>query len=231
MRKTFTEEDKKFISDNYQTMSIRDIASKLARSEDVIKAYASSKGIKKVRLKVGDIFGKLTVIEKLGTGNNGGIKWKCSCECGNISECESYTLTSGHSSSCGCGRIEAISSNKGFISGTWYGSIKKNAKARKLEFLVSQEYLNNLLIKQDHKCAISGLPIEIKIGRRSKETTASLDRIDNSKPYTEENVQFVHKHINYMKWTHNQDYFLALCRIITIKQDEIIYANSGSTYS
>jgi hypothetical protein len=226
----FTEEEKKFISDNYQTMSIRDIASKLGRSEGVIKVYASSKGINKIKVRIGDIFGKLKVVDRNIETTKNGIMWICECECGNKSTCATNTLTSGHSSSCGCGRIEAISSNIGFISGTWYGSIKKNAKARGLEFLVSQEYLNNLLIKQDHKCALSGLPIEIKFGRGNKETTASLDRIDNSKPYTEENVQFVHKHINYMKWTHDQDYFLALCRIITIKQDEIIYANSSSTY-
>lgn len=231
MRKPFTEEDKKFIVDNYQTMSIREIANTLERSEGVIKAYASSKGFKKgSKVKVGDVFGKLTVHERIGIGKNGGINWKCNCECGNYSECESYTLTSGHSTSCGCGRIEAISSNVGFISGTWFGSIKKNAKTRGLDFLVSQEYLNELLIKQNHKCAISGLPIEIKIGRQSKETSASLDRIENSKPYTEDNVQFLHKHINYMKWIHNQDYFISLCRIIVEKQDKIIYANSSSNY-
>jgi hypothetical protein len=228
MRKPFTEEEKKFIADNYQAMSIRDIANKLGRSEGVIKVYTSSKGIKKqCKVKIGDIFGKLRVIENIGNSSNGGIKWKCICECGNESECETYTLSSGHSSSCGCGRIDAISSNVGFISGTWFGSIKKNAKARNLDFLVTQEYLNSLLIKQNHKCAISGLPIEIKIGRANLETTASLDRIDNTKPYTEDNVQFLHKHVNYMKWTHSQDYFLDICRII-IKNQEEIYANSSS---
>lgn len=232
MRRPFTEEEKKFIIDNYQTMSIRDIASRLGRSEGVIKSYASSKSINKVKVKIGDTFGKLKVINReIETHKTRGIIWICECECGNKSTCTTNTLTSGHSTSCGCGRIEAISSNVGFISGTWYGAIKKNAKVRNIEFLVSQEYLNNLLIRQEHKCALSGLPIEIKFGRGNKETTASLDRIDNSKPYTEENVQFVHKHINYMKWTHDQDYFLALCRIVTIKQDEIIYANSSSTYS
>lgn len=42
--------------------------------------------------------------------------------------------------------------------------------------------------------------------------TFSLDRIDNNKGYEEDNVQFLHKNINYMKWTHNQDDFIELCR-------------------
>lgn len=43
------------------------------------------------------------------------------------------------------------------------------------------------------------------------ETTASLDRIDNTKGYLEDNVQFVHKDINRMKWAHSQQYFIELC--------------------
>jgi hypothetical protein len=48
----------------------------------------------------------------------------------------------------------------------------------------------------------------------SVEHTASLDRIDSSKGYCEDNVQWVHKDINRMKNTFDQDYFISLCKLI-----------------
>lgn len=52
----------------------------------------------------GQIFGKLLVIER--DLKYGGFKqetrWKCVCECGNISSVRSYCLRKGHTKSCGC---------------------------------------------------------------------------------------------------------------------------------
>jgi hypothetical protein len=42
--------------------------------------------------------------------------------------------------------------------------------------------------------------------------TASLDRIDSSKGYEEGNIQWVHKHINFMKRTYSQEYFIDMCK-------------------
>ena len=45
-------------------------------------------------------------------------------------------------------------------------------------------------------------------------TTASLDRIDSTKGYFIENVQWVHKYVNIMKWhTANQE-FIEWCKLI-----------------
>ena len=42
--------------------------------------------------------------------------------------------------------------------------------------------------------------IEIKFKKRHNDSkTASLDRIDSSKGYTEDNIQWVHKDVNQMK--------------------------------
>jgi len=48
-----------------------------------------------------------------------------------------------------------------------------------------------------------------------RETTASLDRINNDLGYIEGNVQWVHKDVNRMKWAFTQDRFLELCCLIT----------------
>lgn len=110
----------------------------------------------------------------------------------------------------------------GEISGGQYGRIKKCAKHRNLEFLVTKEFLWELFLKQDRKCALSGLPLNFKSEYKNSSTgicrfldttkiTASLDRIDSSKGYTEDNVQWVHKILNTMKSTLSNDVFLSVC--------------------
>lgn len=63
-----------------------------------------------------------------------------------------------------------------------YNKIKQSAIKRKIEFNVSVDYLWNLFLKQNKRCAITNDVIhDFK--------TASLDRIDSSKGYIESNVQ------------------------------------------
>lgn len=58
-------------------------------------------------IKVGDVFGNLTVIKDLGlfpyynTGRNR-RKYLCQCKCGSITEVWGNSIKSGHKSSCGC---------------------------------------------------------------------------------------------------------------------------------
>lgn len=47
-------------------------------------------------------FGKLTVIDSAPNDKHGNKRWKCQCECGNITFVDSHTLVSGRSKSCGC---------------------------------------------------------------------------------------------------------------------------------
>ena len=65
-----------------------------------------------------------------------------------------------------------------------FNRIKSKSMIRKIEFNLTIEYLWNLYITQNRKCAITGseLPNILE---------ASLDRIDSSKGYIEGNVQWV----------------------------------------
>ena len=51
--------------------------------------------------------------------------------------------------------------------------------------------------------------------RHSSETTASLDRIDSTKGYVENNVQWTLKKINIMKNVFSQKEFIYLCNKVS----------------
>lgn len=50
-------------------------------------------------------------------------RWNCICDCGNIACVPSYKLTSGHTSSCGCYKIETTKTNgqKNLVHGNGHG--------------------------------------------------------------------------------------------------------------
>lgn len=103
------------------------------------------------------------------------------------------------------------------ISGSQFGSIKRAAKLRDITFEITIEQLWDLFVKQDGKCALSGL--ELILSKTDEEringgTTASLDRIDSNKAYTINNVQWVHKMVNRMKSNFSENDFLYLCSLI-----------------
>ena len=55
-----------------------------------------------MRIKEGDRFGHLTVIERNGKSNDGHYMWLCKCDCGNEVTVRGNNLTSGHTTTCDC---------------------------------------------------------------------------------------------------------------------------------
>lgn len=107
------------------------------------------------------------------------------------------------------------------IPKTYITLVKKNAIRRNIEYNLSNEDLWNLYVKQNKKCKISNLEINFYIRTRDRKSgTASLDRIDSSKGYTIDNVQWVHKDINFMKQQYSQEYFINICKIIAENNKE-----------
>lgn len=81
-------------------------------------------------------------------------------------------------------------------------NVKRRANIKKIAFELTEDFLINLLeVKQKNLCAVTNCPIKIRHYKESATLydTASLDRIDNTKGYTMNNVQWVMLGINYMK--------------------------------
>lgn len=68
------------------------------------------------------------------------------------------------------------------------------------EYSISEKDLINQFNKQNGLCYYTGLRLEF--GQKQKDRnqqTASIDRLDNAKGYTTDNIVWCHKHINLMK--------------------------------
>ena len=71
-------------------------------------------------IQIGDRFSKLKVVAFVGVNKNRKRVWLCRCDCGNLLNVVSGHLLSGHSTSCGCTRLQnSIKATK--LSNTRHG--------------------------------------------------------------------------------------------------------------
>ena len=225
----YTSEEDTFIIENYGKIPADKIAKELNRSKSSVYTRARALKLTKKTPRVGNLsgktFGMLKVLKPLETTRNGHKRYLCECSCGCEKQVLATHLVSGKIRSCGCLNKKTGSEHFNFdgygeIHRSIYNAYKNSATNRykhqtrkKIPFEFSIEYLWGLFLDQDRKCNISG--IEIYFGQKNNsDKTASLDRIDSSKGYIEGNVQWVHKDVNMMKRTFDQDYFIDLCKKI-----------------
>lgn len=187
----------------------------------------------RTQCKVGEKYGKLTILKSWTQKFENHSKERvceCKCECGEIVIVRARYIRKGHKRSCGC--LHKVNNHnhhawKGYgeISMTEWNGIKGSSKRRKrhIPFCLTIENAWDLFIKQERKCSLSG--VEIGFSQRNKRrygaetNTASLDRIDSSKGYTIDNVQWVHKIVNIMKMSLPQDEFIQWCHIIAANKE------------
>lgn len=166
--------------------------------------------------------GRLAVIEPAYRKDKY-IYWRCLCECGQERFYTTGNLTQGTLRSCGCLRSNGGKTHKnwsgcGDVSASLFCKIREQAKRRSVPFNISLEYVSNLYEKQNHRCAITNLELEMPFNAKAIShggLTASLDRIDSSQGYIEGNVQWVHKDINMMKQQFTQEHFIKMCSLVT----------------
>tara|TARA_Y100000310_G_C20652682_1_gene800307 strand:- start:1349 stop:1999 length:651 start_codon:yes stop_codon:yes gene_type:complete len=176
----------------------------------------------------GQRFGYLEVIRMDHLPNDKRREYKAVCNCYNCGKTDYWVfplhLRRGQKS-CGClkgnrktGKDRNNYTGYGDITGTIWGKIKTGARRRKLEMSVTIEEAWKLFEEQNKKCALSGLPITMKDGKRRK-GTASLDRKNNIKGYIKGNVQWIHRNINIIKHSCSQEYFVNICRRVVNNKD------------
>jgi hypothetical protein len=100
---------------------------------------------------------------------------------------------------------------------TYYKKIESNAKKRGLEFNIDIDYLYNLYLNQNKKCALTGVDINIvstSVRVKYHLNTASLDRINSDVGYVIGNVRWLHKSINQLKSDLSDDDLIYMCNLI-----------------
>lgn len=185
----------------------------------------------------GNIIGDYYVICRGPNSKGNGTRFWCECKCGKIELKFSTHLINSKVKSClQCAMdkhsVESFS-GVGEISHYYWYQLQRGAAGEKSsrasrqirKFEVSIEDAWDLFLSQNRKCALSGLPLKfVTVGRsnkqRMKEQTASLDRIDSTKDYTIDNVQWVHKDVNRMKNIFDQEYFIDMCKKIAKNHGE-----------
>lgn len=101
-------------------------------------------------------------------------------------------------------------------------SAKTRASKKELDFNITEQTINDLIIKQNNKCAYSGIEF---VNDGSNIRSLSIDKIDPTKGYTEDNIQLVCSIVNMMKSNLQEDEFLEIINKIydvsikNIKQD------------
>jgi uncharacterized C2H2 Zn-finger protein len=194
------------------------------------------------KFRIGEKFQNLTILSepKLYKGNS---YYKVKCDCGHIFRTGHSTLSSKSKENSkslpycrACFSVDKRAKKRNtmvsdHISQTCYHKIHKQANDRGIKFNVTPQDLEDLLIAQDFKCALSGIKLQLSLNFQKKEDreyhTASLDRIDSTKPYEKGNIQWVHKDINYMKCDFTQKEFLNYCQLIV--NNKLISSQAQST--
>lgn len=160
--------------------------------------------------------------------------WLFQCDCGNIKilDPKDVRRTRNPTQSCGCIKQQMIKDRKPrYYKDTAFEQISDNYMKyqilngeskgtrclRGIKFNLSKKDLWDLWEKQQGKCAYTGLDLLVNFTSTTSysECTASLDRIDSSKGYDIDNVEWVHKKINIMKNKFTKTDFIVFCKLVT----------------
>lgn len=204
-----------------------------------MKTYTTSPftGRKIVDLR-GQKWNKLTAIEPAELPEHINRKqpkqfWLFQCDCGNTKVLDPGDVTrqKNPTQSCGCLRTQIIEDRKpkyfketsfdqisdNYMKYHTYNGERAGRKERGISFNLTKQDLWDLWVKQEGKCAYTGLDLLVNFTSTTKykECTASLDRIDSSKSYEVGNVEWVHKQVNVMKNIFSKQSFIEFCKLIS----------------
>lgn len=175
----------------------------------------------------GTVFGKWTVLGD-SPSRNRNKEYLCRCECGVEASIRAYGLRHGRSVSCiSC--VRSKYDNHGQVHGHYLTRLLSGVKHRNkiLDATVTVEDLARQWEIQQGRCALSGVPLTLRTRVKDTSSTASVDRIDSTKGYQPENIQWVHKAINQMKMDLPESEFFDWCNAVTAHKDQTVKLREG----
>lgn len=109
-RRYWTKEEERFLIDNRNNMSTKDLGNALNRTPVAISSKLDKLGYSKRTVYPDDIsgktFGLLKTLEESDRRSGGGRMWWCECECGKRKEFRGTELRKGNVTSCGCRQLD-----------------------------------------------------------------------------------------------------------------------------
>jgi len=139
-------------------------------------------------LSIGSTFGRLTITGVHKRDRLGLYHYHCQCECGKTTSARADNLTSGNTSSCGCGRGRRGTNPRGSAdSATDYIIIayKRGALRRGHGWALTREQVGALITATCHYCGTP--PAMVKPTSQGPFLWNGIDRLHNDQGYTPEN--------------------------------------------
>jgi len=140
-------------------------------------------------------FGRLTVIKRVYPNRGEHPYWLCKCECGTEKIIRGNDLKTGRTKSCGCLKREIAKSGNARRLSSGLATMrmriaeyKRSAKRRKLKWGLTEEQFKKLTQQDCYYCGAK--PNNIIKSKRLNGAFIynGLDRVDNTKGYTIDNV-------------------------------------------
>lgn len=141
----------------------------------------------------GQRFTRLVVLCSAGRHNSHGERlWICQCDCGNTAEVSTNSLRSGNAHSCGCYhkiRTRALFSFSADVIrvNRVFGNYRSSARKKSHSFELSKEEVARLMDAKCHYCGESPSN-SYSVPSHTITVYQGIDRVDNSKGYTIDNV-------------------------------------------
>lgn len=129
--------------------------------------------------------GKLTVTSPSHSNGNE-FFWKCRCECGGEKSVSTGDLKKSHTKSCGC-----MKNKREFGKSTLrsiFRNYERSATKRDLEFSLTEAEFEAIIGRRCDYCGSEPSQIAHKIGAYGHIVYNGVDRRDNAKGYTADNV-------------------------------------------
>jgi len=150
-------------------------------------------GIRRIKDLKGLRFGRLLVTEFIGSEKGRKAIWKCKCDCGNEVEVRGNSLTRKDTQSCGCfgkeQRIKAKMLEYGEASINDIINVYRiNALKRGYEFMLTRYEFKDIILKNCYYCGKIPMQQSHRMRFNGNIVYNGIDRVDNSKGYTIDNV-------------------------------------------